>query len=112
MKCNVDLGKCFSQATSICGGSYQVVDSESHAGGTLADIFPGPVTWYGMTYVCGPSDGKYPNFPFQGQRYSAPVFGTRGTNSSTQQQLDSLQRSLATDCINRGGVPTNSGSCL
>ena len=70
-KCNVNPSKCFSQATAQCGGSYQVVDSESHAGGTLADIFPGPVTWYGMTYVCGPSDGKYPDFPFQGQRYAS-----------------------------------------
>jgi hypothetical protein len=27
---------------------------------------PGPVTWYSMTYQCGPSDGKMPAFAFRG----------------------------------------------
>jgi hypothetical protein len=36
----------------------KILNSESHAGGLLADILPGPVTWYTMTYVCGASDGK------------------------------------------------------
>src|SRR5262249_2062852 len=49
----------YEQATRDCGGGpYQILDSESHAGGLLADILPGPVTWYTMSYVCGPSDGK------------------------------------------------------
>jgi hypothetical protein len=50
-------------------GSYQVLDSESHAGGLVADALAGPVTWYGMTYVCGKSDGRLPSFPFRGQQY-------------------------------------------
>src|SRR5262249_13549150 len=40
------------------GGSYQILYSDIHPGGLLADILPGPVTWYTMSYVCGPSDGK------------------------------------------------------
>jgi hypothetical protein len=32
--------------------------SHNHAGGLLADILPGPVTWYAMSYTCGPSDGR------------------------------------------------------
>jgi hypothetical protein len=41
---------CYEQATRDCkGGSYQIVESESHAGGLFADILPGPVTWYAMS---------------------------------------------------------------
>src|SRR5262245_21863281 len=58
-KCSQSPACCYEQATSDCrGGSYQIRHSESHAGGLLADIIPGPVTWYTMSYVCGPSDGK------------------------------------------------------
>jgi len=58
-KCSQSPAGCYEQATRDCrGGSYQILHSESHAGGLLADILPGPVTWYTMSYVCGPSDGK------------------------------------------------------
>jgi hypothetical protein len=58
-KCSQSPAGCYEQATRDCrGGSYQILDSESHAGGLLADILPGPVTWYTMSYVCGPPDGK------------------------------------------------------
>src|SRR5215467_15069393 len=58
-KCSQSPAGCYEQATRDCrGGSYQILESESHSGGLLADILPGPVTWYTMTYVCGPSDGK------------------------------------------------------
>src|SRR5262249_6151232 len=58
-KCSQSPAGCYEQATRDCrGGPYQILDSESHAGGLLADILPGPVTWYTMSYVCGPSDGK------------------------------------------------------
>src|SRR5215467_9576146 len=58
-KCSQSPMGCYEQATRDCrGGSYQILDSESHPGGLLADILPGPVTWYTMSYVCGPSDGK------------------------------------------------------
>lgn len=73
VKCKGEQGQCFSQASEMCGrGSYQVVDSESHAGGWLADVFPGPVTWYSLTFQCGPSDGRMPDFPFEGPEYVAP----------------------------------------
>ncbi len=50
-KCKSPTG-CYEQATRDCrGGSYQILDSESHAGGLLIDILPGPVTWYGMSYA-------------------------------------------------------------
>jgi hypothetical protein len=73
VKCSQSADDCFRQATKACGGSsYQVLDSESHAGGLVADALPGPVTWYGMTFRCGPSDGRMPSFPFRGQRYTSP----------------------------------------
>jgi hypothetical protein len=68
---------CYAQATRACGGrSYQILDSESHAGGLLADILPGPVTWYSMSYMCGPSDGRLADFPFTGPRYNPPSIRT------------------------------------
>lgn len=50
-----------------------MLDSESHAGGLVADVLPGPVTWYGMTFACGPSDGRMPSFAFRGQTYRPPT---------------------------------------
>jgi len=74
VKCTSDATKCFEQASQSCadGGTYRVISSESHAGGLVADWIPGPVTWYSMTYVCGPSDGKLPDFKFAGEHYSPP----------------------------------------
>lgn len=73
VKCTSDPQKCFASATDSCGGgTYRVVSSESHAGGLIADLMPGPVTWYGMSYICGPSDGKMPDFAFRGQQYVPP----------------------------------------
>lgn len=69
IKCTSDPQKCFVAATQSCpNGTYRVISSESHAGGAFADLIPGPVTWYGMSYSCGPSDGKMPDFKFQGPR--------------------------------------------
>jgi hypothetical protein len=65
-KCSYSPNGCYQQASQTCGGPYLVLDSESHAGGALADALPGPVTWYAMTYQCGPSDGKLPGLPFRG----------------------------------------------
>ena len=63
-KCSQSPAGCYEQATRDCrGGSYQILESESHPGGLLADILPGPVTWYTMSYVCGPSDGKIGGWP-------------------------------------------------
>lgn len=78
VKCNTDPAKCFNSATQSCpvDGTYRVVSSASRAGGLAADLIPGPVTWYYMTYICGPSDGVMPDFKFTGQQYvpaPAPV---------------------------------------
>lgn len=70
--CTKDPSGCYQEAAQICKGPYQVVDSYSKAGGTMADIMPGPVTWYYMSFQCGPSDGRRPDFPFRGERYVAP----------------------------------------
>ena len=71
-KCKMGTTDCFRQATNICGGPYQVLDSESHAGGLLADILPGPITWYSMAFQCGPSDGQMPTFQFRGAQWHPP----------------------------------------
>lgn len=73
VKCASDAAKCFALASQSCSaGTYRVVSSESHAGGLLADFIPGPVTWYAITYACGPSDGKMPDFRLTGQQYTPP----------------------------------------
>lgn len=65
-KCSHSSDSCFQTAAAACGGPYQVIESESHPGRLLEDTMPGPITWYTMTYQCGPSDGKMPAFAFRG----------------------------------------------
>ena len=74
VKCVSDSSKCFMNASQSCApsGTYRVLSSESHAGGALADWIPGPFTWYSMTYSCGPSDGRMPDFVFGGPQYIPP----------------------------------------
>lgn len=74
VKCTSDPTKCFELASQSCptDGVYRVISSKSNAGGLAADIIPGPVTWYYMTFSCGPSDGVLPDFKFVGSRYSPP----------------------------------------
>jgi hypothetical protein len=68
-KCK-DQGECYDQAAATCGGgSFQVVDSDSHAGGLLADWLVGPVTWYKLAYTCGRSDGRMAAFAWRGPQY-------------------------------------------
>lgn len=73
VKCNRNGGNCMNSASKHCKGSYQVLGSESHAGGLLADVMPGPITWYSMTFLCGKSDGKMPRFTFQGGQWQMPT---------------------------------------
>ncbi len=74
IKCSQNSTECLQKASESCpSGVYKVISSESHAGGVVADVFPGPVTWYSITYKCGPSDGKMPAFPFTGQQYTPPA---------------------------------------
>jgi hypothetical protein len=81
VKCSSDAAKCFALASQSCPdrGTYRVLSSQSNAGGLLADVIPGPVTWYSMTYACGPSDGKMPEFKFVGQQYTPPPPPTQVT---------------------------------
>ncbi len=65
-KCRFSPKGCYDEAHETCHGPYQIIDSESHAGGMLADLFPGPVTWYSFTYACGRSDGHLASFPLRG----------------------------------------------
>ncbi len=74
VKCSKKSGKCMNKAAAFCEGSYQVIDSESHSGGLVADLLPGPVTWYSMTFLCGKSDGAMPLFPFRGPEPAMPSF--------------------------------------
>lgn len=100
VKCTSDPHKCYESAAQSCpdGGTYRVVSSESHAGGMLADLIPGPVTWYGMTYVCGPSDGRMPDFKFQGSTYVAPPV--------VMQPSPARVRPSTTTCNTYGGTVT------
>ena len=70
--CQSNEGECYQQAAAVCGKSYQIVNSESHDGGLLADWVPGPVTWYSMNVRCGASDGRTANFEHRGATYEEP----------------------------------------
>jgi hypothetical protein len=73
IRCTKDTAPCFEKASEVCnGGSYRVTNSYRNAGGLFADALPGPVTWYTMHIVCGPSDGKMPDFPLRGQEPTMP----------------------------------------
>lgn len=73
VKCVSDSGKCMAAASASCAeGTYRVLDSSSNAGGALADLMPGPFTWYRMQYACGTPDGKMPTFAFRGSSYTPP----------------------------------------
>jgi len=52
-RCKSDVSNCFADAQSQCGSRFTVVHQESHAGGLLADVLPGPVSWYTVTFRCG-----------------------------------------------------------
>lgn len=73
VKCNFKPNKCMKSAASHCKGAYQVLDSESHAGGLVADLMPGPTTWYSITFLCGKSNGAMPTFPFRGSDFIMPT---------------------------------------
>ncbi len=73
VRCTKETGPCFQKASESCeNGTYKVVSSYRNAGGLLADALPGPVTWYTMNIVCGPSDGVMPTFPLRGSEPAMP----------------------------------------
>ena len=82
-KCSQSPQACFKTASEVCKGPYQVIDSHSNAGGLVADLMPGPVTWYSMTYQCGKSDGVFPQFPFRGSSYRQPSMTHCARNGNT-----------------------------
>jgi hypothetical protein len=64
----------------------------------MADVLPGPVTWYGMTYACGPSDGRMPDFKFVGQQYVPP--------SPPPSPIVIKQQPTTTNCTKMGDTVT------
>ena len=86
VKCSQSPQGCYQEASKVCGGPYQVLDSDSHAGGLVADVMPGPFTWYTMTYNCGPSDGRLASFAFKGQQYVPPAQSSPSFPSTTNCQ--------------------------
>lgn len=81
-KCSQSTQACFKTATDTCKGAYQVLDNYSKSGGLIADALPGPVTWYYMTYQCGQSDGKFPQFTMRGPAPSMPQVSTTSCQRS------------------------------
>jgi hypothetical protein len=73
VRCTKETSPCFEKASAVCGGgTYRVSNSYRNAGGILADALPGPVTWYTMSIICGPSDGVMPEFPLRGSEPAMP----------------------------------------
>lgn len=96
VKCTSDSSKCFDLASRGCSsdGSYRVISSESHAGGLAADWIPGPVTWYSMTFACGQSDGKMPEFKFVGEHYTPPAAPVTIQQSPTTTHCNAIGNSI------------------
>lgn len=69
VKCKGSEDGCQEDAQDVCSGAYTVIQSESHAGGLVADYLPGPVTWYTMSFRCGGGDNRVPRFQFQGPTF-------------------------------------------
>lgn len=72
VKCSRNPNRCMNAAAEFCAGSYQVIDSESHMGTIVSDVFVGQVTWYTITFLCGKSDGVLPDFPYGGPNATPP----------------------------------------
>ena len=66
VKCKNTPEACLEEAYTKCNGeTFTTLYSDSHAGGILADLMPGPTTWYALTFKCGGEETK-PNFPWVG----------------------------------------------
>lgn len=85
VRCTKETGPCFEKASETCGGgTYRVVSSYRNAGGMIADVLPGPVTWYTMNIICGASDGVMPSFPLRGSEPAMPQIPTPPPAQNTQ----------------------------
>jgi hypothetical protein len=96
-KCRQNSTICTSEAARLCGGSYRVLDSESHAGGLVSDAVPGPFIWYSMRYVCGPFDGRYPTFAFRGPPPTYPGGPGAGPRPVEVSEMQRYCRGAAAD---------------
>ena len=106
VKCNGSEQECLAKANQACGGPYQVITSESHSGGLLADLMPGPVMWYSMHFQCGPSDGAIPTF-----RHNGPTFAEAWENYQDRavelERIRQANRPVQTICTTSiGGTVT------
>ena len=64
--CKTNTDGCFEDASAFCDGSgYKVLNSWSNSGGLLADLLPGPYTWYHMEIICGLLNNQAPTFDFR-----------------------------------------------
>lgn len=57
-RCKHNQTACFQQASAACPSGYTVHDSYRNMGGLIADIFPGPVTWFTIAYTCERSSSQ------------------------------------------------------
>ena len=55
-KCSQSPNGCYQQAALVCQGPYKVLAMHTNSGGVFADILPGPITWYNVTFSCGKSN--------------------------------------------------------
>ena len=85
IRCTKETSSCFEKASEVCnGGSYRVTNSYRNSGGLLADVLPGPVTWYTMSIICGQSDGRMPEFPLRGSEPAMPKMPSEQTTKCRQ----------------------------
>ena len=77
VRCTKETSSCFEKASEVCNAeTYRVVDSYRNSGGIFADLLPGPVTWYTLSIICGPSDGLMASFPLRGSEPAMPSMPT------------------------------------
>jgi hypothetical protein len=92
VKCKVTSKKCVDRARGVCGGHFNVLHSESHAGGLLGDKTPGPIRWYTLVYECPNSKYGDPEFSYHGS-YSDPEPEQELTYSTRQRtSVGSMQK--------------------
>ena len=60
-KCNVSQEGCLKEIAEHCPSGYNTINTETHMGGILADLIPGPVRWWSITYSCKEEQNLNPN---------------------------------------------------
>jgi hypothetical protein len=108
VKCTDSANDCMNTANAKCPNGFNTVYSDSHAGGVLADILPGPITWYELHFICSNSPGTPPVFAWQGPQDMTPVIMEAVGNS--MQQLNNTSPSYTPSYSGRGNC-TSDSSC-